>query len=187
VMVVYAALGVGVTLASLIVPKAKRAVPVVVIAGGLIMGAVYVHVVDRHSGIWGTAFDAEIAGIERIKRQFPALPPESTVIATNYPAYQTLGVPIFASTWDLNGLIKLEYEDGSLSAYPLTAGLELVCLPDGVGMQGIEEAPPTIAPYGKTRILDLQTGRHDVPRSQRQCRAVAKNYVPGPMYIQTEY
>lgn len=183
----YAALGIGMTLVVLFAPRVRRLAPAIVVVLGLALGAAYVHVVERHSGIWGMAYRAERQGMDQIKRAFPDLPPETTVIASGYPAYQTLGVPIFASTWDLNGMIKLEYNDGSLSAFPLTSGLELVCRVGGVGMRGVEEAPPTVAPYGKVRLLDLQTGRRSAPRNQRQCRTVAGNYVPGPMYLSSAY
>lgn len=186
VVTVYAALGVGATVAARFVPRARKLVPAMVVALGLALGAAYVHVVERHSDIWNTAYQAERQGMDRIKGAFPTLPPESTVIASGYPAYQTLGVPIFAATWDLNGMIKLDYHDGSLSAYPITPGLRLVCQADGVGMSGTEEIPP-VAPYGKVRLVDLQSGSHSAPRSRRQCRAVADRYVAGPSYLSYAY
>ena len=83
-------------------------------------------------------------------------------------------------------MIKLEYKDGTLSGYPITPGLEVACHPDGVGLRGVN-ASPTIAPYGKARLLNLQTGEHSEPQSQRECQRVAGRYIPGPLYLMSDY
>jgi hypothetical protein len=186
VIAVYAVLGVGTTLAALALPKARPAVPLVVIALGLMLGAAYVHVLERHSGIWDMAYEAERQGMARIKRAFPRLAPNSMVITSNYPAYQTLGVPIFSAGWDLNGMIKLEYEDGTLSAFPRIEGLEIACHADAIGVYGYL-TPERTAPYGKVHLIDLQTGRHATPRNRRQCQEAAKRYLPGPEYLSFAY
>jgi hypothetical protein len=150
------------------------------------VGVAYVHVLERHSGIWNTAYRAESAAIGEMRTQFPRLPSGATVFASDYPDYQTLGVPIFSAQWDIDGMIKLQYKDGSLSAYSVLPGLSLVCRESGVGLQGAE-APTITAPYGDARLLDLQTGRHSQPRDQRECQAEAGGYVPGPLYLSLSY
>lgn len=185
---VYAAIGIGVTMAAFLLPRARRAIPIVTILLGLALGAAYVHVVERHSGIWDASADAQRRGMDRIEHAFPELPPGATVVATNYPANQTLGVPIFAATWDLNGMTKMEYEDGSLSAFPLTAGLRILCEPDGIVMRGTEEAPPPAAMlYGNVRLLNLESGDHAAPANRRQCEAVVGRYAPGSAYVSYAY
>ncbi len=190
VIAVYAALGVGVVLAARLVPAIRKWGTVITLVLGVMLGAAYLHVLERHSGIWDTAYRAERTAVDRVKAAFPSLPSESTVYTSNYPAYQTLGVPIFASTWDLNGMVKLEYEDGTLAAQPLIPGLAFSCKPNGLSLvsaDGLTEAPPATSPYGKARLLNLETGAHSTPRNQRQCEAVIGKYVAGPLYLTTAY
>lgn len=182
----YAAIGIATSLAAILFPRTQRLVPLVVVALGLALGATYLHVVERHSRIWNAAYQAEREGMDRIRHTFPNLPPESMVITSNYPAYQAIGVPIFAAGWDLNGMIKLEYDDGTLSAFPRIEGLETVCHSGAIGVHG-SLTPETMVSYGKAHLLDLQTGRHSTPHSRRQCRAAVNRYLPGPMYILPSY
>jgi hypothetical protein len=186
VIAAYATIGIAVWLATAAWPAARRWAPLATVAFALVLGAAYIHVLERHVGLWQTAYDAQKVAIDRIKREYPRLPPETTLFTSGYPAYQTLGVAIFAATWDVNGMVKLEYDDGTLSGYPVIPGMELVCGPDGVGLRG-EGAPPVTAPYGRARLLDLASGAHSAPRDRRQCEAVAGRYVAGPMYLQGDY
>lgn len=186
VMAMYATLGVGTTLAGMVVPRARAAVPVVVALLGLMLGAAYVNVTERHGGLWQDAYEAEREGMDRIKAAFPELAPESMVITSNYPAYQTLGVPIFAAGWDLNGMIKLEYDDGTLKGFPRIEGLEIACHRDEMGVYG-SLTPEQGAVYGKAHLLDLETGRTTAPENRRQCLRAKEQYLPGPTYLLLGY
>ena len=186
VIAMYATLGVGTALAAVAVPRLRAAVPVVVVGLGLMLGAAYVHVTARHSGIWEEAYAAEREGMDRIQAAFPDLPPESTLITSNYPAYQTLGVPIFSASWDLNGMLKLEYEDGTLMGFPRITGMEMFCRRGGIGIGGYLTTPVE-APYGKVHLLDLQTGRKSAPQNVRECRVAKEEFPPGPDYLSLSY
>lgn len=186
VILAYATIGVAVWLATAAFPAARRRAPLATVALAVVLGAAYVHVLDRHMGLWRTAYRAEVVALEQIKRQYPQMPPGTTLFASGYPANQTLGVAIFATVFDLKGALKLEYDDGSLDGYPVVAGMELVCRPGGVGLRGAG-APPVTSPYGEARLLDLTSGAHSAPRSRRQCEAVVGRYVPGPLYLQYDY
>jgi hypothetical protein len=186
VVAVYATLGIGVVLVARVLPAIGKWATAITLVLGLMLGASYVHVLERHSGIWDAAYRSERTAIDRMKTAFPTLPPETTVFTSNYPAYQTIGVPIFAATWDVNGMVKLEYDDGTLSGYPITPGLELDCRADGIGLRGVG-APPATAPYGSARLLNLETGEHTTPQSRRACQAVTHRYVAGPLYLSGAY
>jgi hypothetical protein len=185
VIMVYGVFGVIGALISMARPQVQ-ALSGLTILLGLLLGFAYVKVLERHSKIWNTAYSAEEAGIGELRTQFPKLPAGTTVFVSNYPAYQTLGVPIFSSSWDVNGMIKLQYKDGTLSAYPVLPGLKLTCDAVGVGMQG-PGAPAVIATYGSARLLDVQTGRHSDPRNERECQHVAETYTPGALYQSLTY
>jgi hypothetical protein len=182
----YATIGVGVWLLAAAWPALGRWAPVATVCLAVVLGVAYVHVLDRHAGLWRSAFRAETAALEQIKRQYPRLPRGATLFAAEYPANQTLGVAIFATTFDLRGALRLEYEDGSLAGYPVVSGTELACRPGGVELEGA--GPPAVtSPYGKAHLLNVTTGEHSEPRNRRQCEKAIGSYVAGPLYLQTDY
>jgi hypothetical protein len=186
VIAVYAVIGIAGEIGAGILPRTWRlAVPATVLLA-ILLGAAYARVLERHIRIWDAAFHAEAIGIDEMQTQFPHLASGTTVFTSAYPAYQALGVPIFSSSWDVNGMIKLRYKDGSLSAFPILTGLSIACRTNGVGLQGIG-APAVMTPYGAARFLNISSGEHAQPYNQRECQAVAGKYVPGPQYVSINY
>jgi hypothetical protein len=185
VIAAYAALGIVGTLVARLVRQPAWAVPLTLVLACL-LGAAYVHVLERHIGLWDDAFRTQTAATDRMQRRLPHLPSGTTVFTTDYPAYLTLGVPIFAVTWDLNGMIKLRYQDPSLAGYPVIEGEQLACGRRAVVLRGAEGTVAE-APYGLVRLLDLGTGRNAAPRDRRGCLAVIDTYTPGPLYVSTAY
>ncbi|HSK50525.1 MAG TPA: hypothetical protein VK889_08530 [Solirubrobacterales bacterium] len=189
VVAAYGALGIVGALLGQLLPRV-RALPVIVtLVLAAVLGATYAQVLRRHAHIWHTAYAAERAGLARIKAEFPDFPRGTTLFVSGYPANQTLGVPIFSSDWDVWGMIKLEYEDWTLDAFPVIYGTRLACLPDGIRLQGkgLREGTKELVPYGKAQLFDFVTGSQARPRNPRECRAVVGTYVPGPLYLSSEY
>ncbi len=186
VILVYAAIGVAVAVATRLLPQVRRWAPAVVVALAVILGASYVHVLRRHIQLWDAAYREERTLIGRVKQAYPTLPPESVVFTTGFPAYYTWGVPIFAATWDVGGMLKDEYKDGTLSGYPVYEGNELVCRKDGVAMAGVE-ASPYVAPYGAARLLSIATGKHAIPVNRADCEQLLEDFPPGQAYIMYAY
>lgn len=185
VMVVYAAIGVVGTLvrATSGSARAGRVVTVVLACG---LGATYLHVIDRHSEIWERAFEAQMAGLAQMKTLNPDLPDGSVLFVSGYPAYQTLGVPIFSTAWDVNGAIKVQYRNGRLAAYPVISGTRLVCTAAGVRLVGFATGEVEVA-YGQARLFDVPSGRRAAPRSRAECERTAPTFVPGPFYLDLSY
>ena len=186
VILLYGSFGVAGELLARVVPRVTRIALPATILLALILGGVYTHVFERHVRVWNAAFRAEMAGLGETKTQFPQLPPGTTVFTSDYPAYQALGVPIFSASWDVNGMIKLQYKDSELAAYPVLEGQRLICKETVVWLAGAG-APTAIAKYGMARFLNVHTGEHAEPRNRKQCEAVAGKYSPGPLYVSLEY
>lgn len=157
----------------------------VVLALGLL--ASYSHVIRRHISIWDTAFKTETAILGEIKAKLPTLPHGTRLFLTSAPANQTLGVPIFTAWWDLNGAIKLEYDDSSLSARPVVRGLKLVCRPRNLALVGPTTDPKPEVPYGTALFLNGETGDVRAPKDRVQCRQVAHSSSPGALYLSVNY
>jgi hypothetical protein len=90
-------------------------------------------------------------------------------------------------SWDLEAALKLQYDNTSLSGYPVVAPTAVRCTPQGVAVGGgAISGAPTI-PYGRAILFDVPSGRHDVPASARACRAVAPTYAPGSPGLSITY
>lgn len=186
VILLYGAFGIAGELLARVLPRVARVALPATIVLGLVLGGIYVHVFERHVRIWNAAFHAEEAGLGEMKMQFPRLPAGTTVFTSDYPAYEALGVPIFSSSWDVNGMIKLQYKDSVLAAYPVLEGQGLICKANAIWLAG-SGAPTAIAKYGMARFLNVHTGEHAQPRNRKQCEAVAGKYTPGAPYVSIEY
>ena len=187
VLLVYGGLGTAASLAGRLLPRGQLvAAGVATLLGIVLMGA-YTHVLRRHISIWDTAFVAQRRALVKMQHELPSLSPYTTVFASSYPANQTLGVPIFTSSWGLDGAVKMEYGDSTLTARPVRAELHLVCALRGVVLEDSsgEHDPP--APYGTAQLIDLTTGRHSALGDRRQCERVTPSYLPGPLYLSTSY
>jgi hypothetical protein len=185
ILLIYALIGLSVTLVGRIFKAKAWVVAGVTVVLGLSLGAAYVHVLERHSRLWGDSYDYQLGAIERIHGLFPNPRPETTIFAGGYPANVTLGVPIFEATWDLKGMVKLTYEDPTLRAYPITKELGVDCLQIGVRPAGMKRI--RIARYGTARLVNLTTGQTAAPRTRAECRAAMPEFAPGPLYLATAY
>jgi hypothetical protein len=190
VILVYAAIGVLAELGARASRGRARATSLVICTSlALLLTAGYLSVIRRHNGIWNAAYDAEVSAIEQIQARYPTLPHGTTLFVSGYPAYQTLGVPILSSSWDVRGMVQDTYEDATLNAQPVLAGLVIDCRRKVVGLAGTEGVtpPPYTAPYGMARLLDLSSGTSARPLNRRQCLADADKYQPGPTVLSYEY
>ncbi|HET6997962.1 MAG TPA: hypothetical protein VFI03_05170 [Solirubrobacterales bacterium] len=186
IMIVYAAIGTVVSVLSLYLHPLRHWAPALVLGLALVLGAAYIHVLKRHSDVWNAAYSYETAALEKIKATYPTLPPETLVVTSDYPANLSLGVPVFTADWDLNGALRLEYDDYSMRGLPLIEGSSLVCEADGLAMEGAVTTPETI-PWDKVRLLNLADGHHTSPRSRAECEAAAPRFHPGPTAILGSY
>lgn len=186
VIAVYGCFGVLGSLIGQLRPQAPVVAVAVTLALGAALGIGFVDTLRRHITIWSAAFVAERAAIDQLRTELPRLRPGTTLFVGGYPANQTLGVTILGTTWDLDGMVKSEYEEERLRAYPVLPGLRLACAREGVRLVG-EGAPPTTPSYGKALLIQLPTREQARPRTRAECREVVDRYVPGPLYLSYSY
>lgn len=186
VIATYGALGIVGALVGQLRASTRALALVTTVSLGVLLGIAYTDVLRRHIAIWNSAFVSETVALTKLKQRFPTLPERTTLFVAGYPAYQTLGVPILSANWDVDGMVKVEYDDRTLAAFPVLEGTEVVCRPGGVGLDGVG-APTRTVRYGDARLIDLSTGAWSEPGNRRQCRSVAPRYVPGPFYLSFDY
>jgi hypothetical protein len=186
IMLVYGAFGVvGYLVARLRPAWAQLSAVVTIVLAVALLGS-YTHVLRRHITIWSTAYDAETRGLSELKSAMPTVPRGTTIFVSSYPANQTLGVPIFSTTWDFDGMVKLEYDDFSVAGYPIVEGQHLACGNSRVLLVG-EAGVEAMASYGTARLFDFETHKVAVPQDMRMCKRIVGRYVPGPLYLSLAY
>jgi hypothetical protein len=185
VLLIYSLIGLGVTAVGDLLKAKRWMVAVATVVLGLSLGAAYIHVLERHGRLWDDSYNYQLDVVKRIHRAFPNPPSNTTIFAGGYPANVTLGVPIFAVTWDLDGMVGLTYADPTLRAYPITEELGVECLRNGMRPTGEEGIP--IARYGTARLINLTTERTASPHTKAECGMELPRFAPGPLYLATAY
>ena len=188
ILVVYAAFGVIGSLVGQLRSRSRWLAHGITVLLVVVLAAAYTHTLRRHIELWNLAYSAEARAIEETKKLAPHPPPGTTIIAGSYPAFQAPRVPILASTWDYDGMVKMEYDDPSLTALPVLENIELRCRPWGL-VAAREGEAVKMALYGTIRMVNLVTGERATPRSERECRRAvgSGSYVPGPTYLSLDY
>ncbi|HET7052936.1 MAG TPA: hypothetical protein VFI09_03340 [Solirubrobacterales bacterium] len=186
ILVLYGAFGVVGALIGQLRPRARWPAPIVTVLLGGVLAAAYTHTLQRHIELWNLAYAAEAQAIQKTKELVPSPPPGTTIIAGSYPSTQAPRVPILATLWDYDGMVKMEYDDYSLVALPVIVGVDLRCRPKALTVGWVGKILST-APYGTVRMLNLVTGERASPQSRQDCRRAVGAYVPGPVDLSPSY
>jgi hypothetical protein len=151
-------------------------------AGAAVIGIQYLSRLEDDKNEWNQAFRSQTAMLRQMKAGLADPPDGSTIFTFGWPGYQAPGVPIFASSWDLNGAVKVEWNDATLSGYPILESTTLRCGTAGITIvgQGYESMNP--AAYGRAYLFDVRSGRVAKPASRKQCEAATPRFLPGPLY-----
>lgn len=188
-MTVYAAIGIGVTLVAGFLPGGRwaRYAWLAPPALAILLGATYVHVLDRHIHIWDDAYKNQVAAFENVERADPD-PADGTVFyLAGTPAFQAPGVPIFEAEWTFGGMVKTRYANDALNGYSTTPSLSFACAPTGVELVGSAATPPPMTPYGNAVLVNAGSGIHARPQDRAACEKVIGEYGQGPAELTSGY
>jgi hypothetical protein len=146
----------------------------------LTLGIGYIDRVSADTSTWNLASRDQAVVLSTLRQRLPHPAPGSTILTFGNVAWTAPGVPVFASSWDLNGAAELLYGDSSLNAYPMLAGTATVCGPDSVYPTGDGYGPKYGKPYEHLYLVDVSSGRVAAPRNAAQCQAEAPSFQPDP-------
>jgi hypothetical protein len=146
----------------------------------VVVGVGYVHRLHADVSTWDAAFGLEQNDLNVIKTRLPHPEPGSTIYTFNYPGYIKLGVPVFASFWDLDGAVRITFHDRSLAAYPVIQGVPVECGPLGMRIPISGYHP---SPYGRSYLVDISNGRVAQVQSRRACNALLPSFPPGVVVL----
>jgi hypothetical protein len=154
-------------------PTLRRNVGALLVLGAVvIVAAGYLSRLGVDKGAWTRSDSERYVVLTSLRRDVPRLSPGSTVIATGFPVWEAPGVPVFATSWDLNGAVQLLWNDYSLQAWPMGPPPDgLRCTGAGVTVQVSSGYPP--AAYGKAVLVNVGNGEKFAVNSLRECRKLA--------------
>ena len=164
--------------------RARMATAIGLIAA-VVLGIGYIRAIDRDAAAWDLASRWQNRVLEVLRQRVPRPAAKATIYAFEYPSYTAPGVPTFASSWDLNGAVKLLYHRRAIFGYPVIAGVSMICAATGLYPNGAGYNEQYETSYGLAYLVDVGTGRVVDPRSQAQCLRAVPSFAPGPFELST--
>jgi hypothetical protein len=103
---------------------------------------------------WATSWEKAQDLVGGMKRQLPDPPPGAGIVTFRHDRVVTdHDVPIFASTWDLRGAMRLTYEDPKIQAVPYDPTYR--CARNSFEVPAFDpKDPPERLPYGNLFFVD---------------------------------
>jgi hypothetical protein len=120
-----------------------------------------------HERLYVQAWQQEQAALDAIQRAVPHPARGTYLVATGVAPVVAKDLPVFYSTWDLQGAVRARYDDGSLDAYNAFRGAQ--CAQQGVYVPGGNGGA-----YGRTVLVDVPHGRAWLLRDAQTCVKVAR-------------
>jgi hypothetical protein len=181
VTVVYATFAVLGLLASRVIRPLGEYWVIVPIAAACVLATGYLQwlTVDKRS--WDRSWDRQETMLQRMKAAVPDPPDGSTFLTFAWPGFEKGAVPIFASNWDLNGAVQVQWDDRTLNAFPILEGSTLSCDASGVTIHGPGYQGFRPRPYGRVYFIDVNLGKAVRPRDRVDCGNHAPSFPPGPI------
>ena len=146
----------------------------VALAALLLIGAGYVvRVWDDQEG-WQRSATEQERVLAAVRTGLPAPPRGATIYTFGAPSFAAPGVPVFSLAFDLRAAVRLQYDDESLSAYPVR-GLDVIrCGADGLEPVGGTYSAVHGARYGEAWFVNVPRRAATRIESAAQCRRWAE-------------
>jgi hypothetical protein len=136
----------------------------------------------RHDGhIWAQAGARDLHVLHVLSADLAHPLPGSTVYTFGEAGTAAAGLPVFYSSWELLNAVKVAYDRGDVSAYPVVEENDTVsCARAGITV--VTGAIPLNAPspYGRSYFFNVPTGTYRRINSMAACVAALSSFHPGP-------
>jgi hypothetical protein len=138
---------------------------------------------DAH--VWAVAASHDYHVLHVITATIPKPAPDSTVYTFGEAGTVAPGLPVFFSSFELTNAIKVAYDRGDVSGYPVVTENDTAsCTPQGVVVSVGAAALNAPSPYGRSYFLDIPTRRYELVTSATACRAALASFHPGPYSVE---
>ena len=189
VLVLYAILMLGATLAFRGLPRARLLSSIGAGAACVLISISWVRSVNDYSDYFTGAYNEDVRVLTTIRQALPDPRPESTIWTFGQPVEFAPGVPVFGNTWDMTGSVQLQFDDPTLTSLVAEEGTTFSCrrgevLPGGP-FYTVEGKPDAgfASPYGRTYFIDTSTGRTERIDNRRQCRSADRSFERSPIIL----
>jgi hypothetical protein len=133
-------------------------------------------VLDDQAG-WRRSADVQADVLAAVRGTLPHPPAGATIYTFNAPSFVAPGVPAFSLPFDLKAAVRLDYDDGSLHAYPVR-GLDVIrCLRHSLHPVGGTYGSEHGARYGEAWFVDVRERTAVRIDNRPQCRREAVRLV----------
>jgi hypothetical protein len=141
----------------------------------LVIGIGYARTVVGDARDWDRAASLQQVILDRVEEGIPRPQAGSVIFTLGHPVSTAPQVPVFIARWDLDGAVKLMYDDPSVTGYPAVPGTRFVCEDGWIRAVNSNDryGPPQVAPYGKAFLVDVASGRTTRIGSRSECMVAA--------------
>lgn len=154
-------------------PRWRRTTTALGPAFALALGVAYAGELRDHQRLYVQSHHLQEQALETISRMIVDPQPRTVVLVVGVPPLIAPDLPVFATTWDLQGAVREVYADPTLDAFNAFQGLD--CAPEGLLAAGGPQGP-----YGSTVVLDVPGARMWRIDDRRKCRQVLAELYPPP-------
>jgi hypothetical protein len=144
--------------------------------------AVYGVVAVRANGrIWSVAASRDYHMLHVLTTALPRPAANSTIYTFNEEGTVAPGLPVFFSSFELTNAIKIAYNRGDVSGYPVVEDDDTVeCGRNGVRAMVGSVALNAPSPYRRSYFFDVASQSHVLISSRASCIAGLRNFPVGP-------
>jgi hypothetical protein len=169
-------------------PWAGTAGAVLVVAS---IGTGWLLIARSHADAYDRATSDQARILDGLRGALPSPPAGATIFSLASPAQSARGVPVFSETWDLNGAVRLLWDDRTLHGFPIVGKARLKCgkrfvIPRSPRLQATAVLESGLgrkqaARYGLAFVYDGRTGQVSRIDNRAQCQAVVSTVPAGPI------
>jgi hypothetical protein len=148
-------------------------------AAALVLGSAWIARVHDDIALFRIASVRQAEELSLLEDVVGRPQPGSTLLVFGFPATTAPGIPIFSDPWDLEGAMRLRWNDYSLAAFPIF-GRGVSC--DQNGITPLEFDQRTyVAPYGRAIFVDPTKRTWKQVPSRSACLEALRQFTPGPL------
>jgi hypothetical protein len=168
-MNVLAAVGFVVLVCVLVRMAAGRRLAVALLAA---IGIGYVVQVRSDQDGWRRSAEVQSDVLAGVGTSIPRPPPDATIYTFNAPSFAAPGIPAFSLPFDLRAAVRLQYDDGSLRAFPIRGFDTIDCRAGDLHPVGGTYGVAHGASYGDAWFVSVPRRRAFRVTSRGQCEAL---------------
>lgn len=164
---------------------ARTRVPVGLVAAALVAAVAvsYGYQAREDAARWDRGADLQARVLVAVRAAVATQSTGVTVYTFGAPGSVSFSIPVFSTTYDLDGAARVTLGDRTLHAYPVWGSIRLTCGPRQIVPSGRRRFDASIAaPYGRAILVDVPSGRTARPESREACRRAVARFTPGPAF-----